>query len=86
MQPKAFRARAGSGRIWALPGHSGQEDYVHHEMPAFKYNPSTIPPFSHTVRFFTSCARPLIDTEPDAEYHKAHHWAVGKDKKYFNFR
>jgi hypothetical protein len=76
---RAFRERERLGHVWALPGHPGEEDYVHREMPAFEHDPSTMPPLSHIVCFFTSCAKLLIDTEPDPEYHERYH-PLDKDK------
>ncbi|KAI3325241.1 hypothetical protein HD806DRAFT_533834 [Xylariaceae sp. AK1471] len=80
---RSFRERAGLGYIWALPGHPSEEDYLDREMPAFEHDPVTMPPLSHIVRFFTSCAKLFIDTEPDSEYHNQHHY-LDKDN-YFNY-
>lgn len=86
-QYRSFRERGRLGHIWALPGHPGEEDYVHREMPACEHDPSTMPPLSHIVCFFTSCAKLFIDTEPDPGYHKQYH-PLDKDKShnYYRFR
>ncbi|KAH8803392.1 heterokaryon incompatibility protein-domain-containing protein [Xylogone sp. PMI_703] len=82
-----FKEREQLGHVWALPGHPGEEDYVHLEMPTFEHDLRIMPPPSHIIRFFTSCAKLFIDTEPDLEYHKQYH-PLAKDRyqNYYRFR
>jgi hypothetical protein len=56
-------------------------------MPAFEHDPSTMPPLGHIVRFFTSCAKLFIDTEPDLEYRKGYHrLSKVQYQNYYEFR
>ncbi|KAK4454878.1 heterokaryon incompatibility protein-domain-containing protein [Podospora aff. communis PSN243] len=70
---RAYRERERLCNTWAMPGHPGEPDYIDLEMPAFVHDSTTMPPMSHIIRFFTSCARVWIDSEPNPEYAQEHY-------------
>lgn len=55
-------------RKWQLPGHPGESDHSKGELPPLQYDPNTMPPLLHILRFYTSVATLYIDPEPDVEY------------------
>ncbi|KAK0613689.1 heterokaryon incompatibility protein-domain-containing protein [Immersiella caudata] len=78
---KAFEEESRMYNTWALPDHPNELGYVELEMPPFTHDPTTMPPISHIIRFFTSCARVWIDAEPDLEYPEKHYqwYSIPKD-------
>ncbi|KAI9154915.1 hypothetical protein HJFPF1_07476 [Paramyrothecium foliicola] len=53
---------------WVLPDHPGEGNYAQQEMSALYYDSRIMPPLNHIIRFFTSCAKLFVDSEPDQEY------------------
>jgi hypothetical protein len=76
-----IRDRNRMDHIWGLPGHPDEPDYVDLEMPAFTHDPTRMPPPSHIIRFFTSCARVFIDAESDLEYTENYYQEYGPADK-----
>jgi hypothetical protein len=61
-------------RNWGLPDHPGGPDPAKRELPPLQHDPTTMPPLSHILRFFTSIATLYIDPEPDAGYYTSWGW------------
>jgi hypothetical protein len=53
---------------WLLPSHPGEPDYDFQDITPLNHDPTTMPPLSHILRFYTSHATLFIDPEPDLDF------------------